>query len=101
MTAAPPGQGGHGHFNLQYKAYWIDKMQAKGYTIYEDLEDKIIEWCKIGRETNNASTDYLNLSSVFDVGCATGHWLSVYENEGLEVSGLEGTTNSIPHMMVD
>jgi len=30
FTAAPPGQGGHGHVNLQSLEYWIAKLEARG-----------------------------------------------------------------------
>lgn len=54
MTAAPPGQGGKGHFNEQPKSYWIDKLGAKGYDFDPQLKDfltiKIIE----GRQWNEA-----------------------------------------------
>lgn len=31
FSAAPPGQGGDGHFNEQPAAYWIGMMDARGY----------------------------------------------------------------------
>jgi len=31
LSAAPPGQGGEGHFNLQPAAYWIDLFQQYGF----------------------------------------------------------------------
>ena len=34
-----------------------DKQQ-----VYEDLEDQIIDWCKIARETSNAPTEYLRVA---------------------------------------
>jgi len=54
MTAAPPGQGGTGHFNLQPKKYWEDKLLAKGYIRDIEAESKIYEWCKIARGTKDA-----------------------------------------------
>ena len=97
MTAAPPGQGGHGHFNLQYKEYWIDKMQAKGYSIYEEFEDKIIEWCKIARETSNASVEFLRVAVDGDgTGLAAGqvrqaaNWLT-------HDDALEGNFDKLVH----
>ena len=61
MTAAPPGQGGHGHFNLQFKPYWIEKLQSKGYELFPEFEDKLYEWCKEGRETENAPIEFLRV----------------------------------------
>jgi hypothetical protein len=31
MSAAPPGQGGEGHFNEQPQSYWEQKFAARGY----------------------------------------------------------------------
>jgi SAM-dependent methyltransferase len=58
LTAAPPGQGGHGHYNLQYKSYWIKKFKSNGYEIFPEFRDKIVEWCKEARETSNAPIEY-------------------------------------------
>lgn len=38
MTAAPPGQLGTDHVNLQPKSYWIAKMAARGMDYCPDLE---------------------------------------------------------------
>lgn len=35
MSAAPPGQGGEGHFNEQPPSYWIEKFSARGYRLDE------------------------------------------------------------------
>ena len=31
LSAAPPGQGGHGHVNCQPPSYWINKFKPHGY----------------------------------------------------------------------
>lgn len=31
ITAAPPGQGGHGHYNCQEKSYWESLFQEEGF----------------------------------------------------------------------
>lgn len=31
LTAAPPGQGGHGHFNEQPSKYWAELFEAAGF----------------------------------------------------------------------
>jgi hypothetical protein len=36
FTAAPPGQGGHGHLNCQPPKYWIDKLTQRGLVYLED-----------------------------------------------------------------
>ena len=54
MTAAPPGQGGKGHFNEQPKSYWFEKLDKKGYVFDAQLKDfltiKVIE----GRQWSDA-----------------------------------------------
>lgn len=40
LTAAPPGQKGHGHVNCQEKEYWVQKMAIRGYTRNSKLEQK-------------------------------------------------------------
>ena len=97
MTAAPPGQGGHGHFNLQYKAYWIDKMQAKGYSIYEELEDQIIDWCKIARETSNAPIEFLRVAVDGDGTGLTAGQVRQAANWLTHEDALEGNFNKLVH----
>lgn len=41
MTIAGPGQEGHGHYNLQEKAYWIEKFNSQGYFRHEYDEGSI------------------------------------------------------------
>lgn len=38
ITAAPPGQEGHGHVNCQFKQWWSDKMNERNYARRKDLE---------------------------------------------------------------
>jgi 2-polyprenyl-3-methyl-5-hydroxy-6-metoxy-1,4-benzoquinol methylase len=35
LSAAPPGQGGEGHFNEQPKSYWIEKFSHYGYQLHD------------------------------------------------------------------
>ena len=35
MSAATPGQGGHGHINEQSHAYWIEKFRERSYPMDE------------------------------------------------------------------
>lgn len=37
LSAAKPGQGGHGHFNEQNEEYWIKKFSDLGYVFDEKL----------------------------------------------------------------
>ena len=84
MTAAPPGQGGTGHVNLQPKEYWVEKMGYKGYKRDSELEDQIYQWCKEGRETQDAPHELKRLAVAGDGSrCAPGtvrfpvaNWLS-------------------------
>ena len=41
FTAAPPGQGGHGHVNLQYPEYWVSKLAQRGIYFQEDATNHI------------------------------------------------------------
>ena len=56
--------------------------------IYEDwfFRDNIADSLPMAKYLAPKIKEYLNINSVFDVGCATGHWLSVYEEHGLDVS---------------
>jgi SAM-dependent methyltransferase len=49
MTAAIPGQGGHGHVNEQPASYWIEKMGNHGYQVDEPTKNLIVKFCDEGR----------------------------------------------------
>lgn len=36
LSAAPPGQGGEGHFNEQPKSYWEKKFADRGYALHAE-----------------------------------------------------------------
>jgi SAM-dependent methyltransferase len=36
MSAAPPGQGGEGHFNEQPQTYWVAKFAQRNYCLHPD-----------------------------------------------------------------
>jgi SAM-dependent methyltransferase len=36
MSAAPPGQGGEGHFNEQPQSYWAQKFADRGYLLHTE-----------------------------------------------------------------
>jgi 2-polyprenyl-3-methyl-5-hydroxy-6-metoxy-1,4-benzoquinol methylase len=36
----------------------------------------------------------LHVTSVIDLGCATGHWINAFEKTGIEVLGIEGAENA-------
>ena len=38
ISAAQPGHGGHGHFNEQLPAYWVQKFKNLGYYYNENWE---------------------------------------------------------------
>ena len=37
MTHAVPGQGGHHHVNCQPSEYWIERIEALGYSFLPDV----------------------------------------------------------------
>ena len=39
MSAAQPGQGGAGHFNVQPPAYWIAKLRQRTFMFLKDFTD--------------------------------------------------------------
>ena len=41
MTHAEPGQEGHSHVNCQPSQYWIEKIEARGYTLLPDDTKRI------------------------------------------------------------
>jgi hypothetical protein len=41
MSAAPPGQGGEGHFNEQPRSYWIAKLAVRGYRLHEEWTNEL------------------------------------------------------------
>lgn len=43
ITAAPPGQKGHGHVNCQLKGWWESEFKIFGYARCKELEQKFSE----------------------------------------------------------
>ena len=43
----------------------------------------------------------LKCKSILDIGCATGHWLSQFKKEGLQIFGLEGSDAAFKNLLVD
>ncbi len=41
LSAAPPGQGGQGHFNEQPPAYWIAQFGARGYRYDQEATERL------------------------------------------------------------
>ena len=41
ISAAPPGQGGEGHFNEQPQSYWQAKFAQRGYVLHDTWTDTI------------------------------------------------------------
>lgn len=39
LSAAKPGQGGDGHFNLQPRSYWVDLFAKKGYRLNAEITE--------------------------------------------------------------
>lgn len=48
MSAAPPGQEGHHHYNCQPKEYWVDLFKGYGYQcidrIAEEVKKRLEPW---------------------------------------------------------
>lgn len=42
FSAAPPGQGGHGHINEQPRSYWVDKFAARGWRVDWGMTEDLI-----------------------------------------------------------
>ncbi len=50
FTAAPPGQDGHHHVNLQPPSYWHELFEARGVTLDEDATMNLRDrWCRLKR----------------------------------------------------
>jgi len=47
FTAAPPGQGGHGHCNLQPFSFWADRLATRGVVLDEQATDKVAQAWKM------------------------------------------------------
>lgn len=41
LSAARPGQGGHGHFNEQEPEYWIQKFKTLGFSYQSEVTEKL------------------------------------------------------------
>jgi SAM-dependent methyltransferase len=41
FTAAPPGQGGHGHCNLQPFSFWSSRLRSRGLALDDEATDRI------------------------------------------------------------
>ncbi len=41
VSAAPPGQGGDGHFNEQLPVYWIEKFKQYGYAFDQPRSEEL------------------------------------------------------------
>ena len=48
FSAAIPGQGGHGHINLQPKQYWIDKFGELNYVVDSDATNDLLKFMASG-----------------------------------------------------
>lgn len=49
FSAAIPFQGGHGHVNEQWPAYWAARFRARGYTLVDGIRQRVwdradVEW---------------------------------------------------------
>jgi SAM-dependent methyltransferase len=78
MSAAPPGQGGEGHFNEQPRCYWIAKLASRGYRLHKGWTDEL-------RAVNEFYSDNMMVftrSRSFVVGTDSATSLSLTEGPG-------------------
>lgn len=89
--------------NLKYKNYIKSRSPNVLEEIYNEeyFNDNIVDTLPMAKYMSPKIKEFLNIKSVFDIGCATGHWLSCYEKLGCDIFGLEGTSNAFPYLMID
>lgn len=61
MSAAPPGQGGHGHINCQPPDYWIYKFAIQGYFLMPRVVNTIKEALAPWKDKKGIKAYYDNL----------------------------------------
>lgn len=64
LTAAPPGQGGHGHINEQPQSYWIDLFEAAG----RPYDEAATTWARKEWEANGVADFLCENVMVFGTG---------------------------------
>lgn len=68
FSAAPPGQGGHGHINCQPKSYWEEKFATHNYVVDAEGTSRIVDFMRSGYHmgwfANNAIL-FKNYGSVY------------------------------------
>lgn len=52
ISAAPPGQSGHGHINEQPQSYWIEKFERRGYRYDPSASERFRSRCESGGAAN-------------------------------------------------
>jgi SAM-dependent methyltransferase len=74
FSAAIPGQGGHGHLNEQWPAYWVDLFKASGYACSGALrwqiwdDDRVENWYR--QNLIVAAREPATLPALFDTPLA-------------------------------
>ena len=70
---------------------------------YEDwyFQDNQLDTLPMAKLLAPKITKLLGIESILDIGCATGHWLSCYEKEGVKIHGIEGTVNAFNYLLID
>lgn len=61
LSAAPPGQGGHGHVNCQFPDYWKYKFVNKRYVFEEHITLSIMEALAPWKDKKGIKAYYDNL----------------------------------------
>ena len=70
--------------------------------LYTDLffRDNIADSLPMAKYLAPKIAEMLETKSVLDVGCATGHWLKCFSDLGIQIHGLEGSVNTLDHLMI-
>jgi SAM-dependent methyltransferase len=78
------------------KAIWIKdgKYSLKHAYPKRFFTDNLIDSRPMAEYLSPKIVKSLNINSVIDLGCATGHWVNALEKTGIEVVGIEGGDNA-------
>lgn len=76
--------------------YDLNKAYRRSY-----FEDNLIDSFPIASTLSKELISLLNLSSVVDLGCATGHWVGQFNLHGVDCIGFEGSKNTLHDLKCD
>jgi len=61
ISAAPPGQGGHGHVNCQPYTYWVFKFVNRGFINGQSIQDRVKNLLKPWKDKKGIKAYYDNM----------------------------------------